>query len=111
MLFYLCELSKIAANLFVQRVSNPRRSAGNFVANASEFVDSKLFFVNSRDEFIKQKIRVERTAACFGMKLHAERGNVRVLDSFASAVVCVYKTQIRAARQTFVVNGVAVILA
>ena len=77
----------------------------------SQLFYSKLFFVNSRDEFIKQEIRVERTAACFGMKLNAERRNVRVFDSLASAVVRVYETQIRAARQTFVVHCIAVILA
>ncbi len=82
-----------------------------FVMKILASSNSKLFFIYSRDKFIEQKIRVERTAACFGMKLHAERRNVRVLDTFASTIVRVHKTQFCAAWQTFIVHGVTVILA
>ncbi len=82
-----------------------------FVMKIFASSNSKLFFIYSRDKFVEQKIRVERTAACFGMKLYAERRNVRVLDAFASAVVRVHKTQSCAAWQSFIVHGVTVILA
>ena len=67
--------------------------------------------VETVQRIIEKEACVQRAGTCFRVELNAESRNVSVGKAFAGSVVCVYKAQNCACRQSVIFYGIAVVLA